>query len=81
MVAVKDVLRRVAETQGTTPFSAQHLRIPVEEFQVVVDLVRGAYLCGFIETLKEHKSSITGQVDCVWAEGLTDDGRAYLDDQ
>ena len=79
MVALKDILKRLADSQGITSFSAQHLGISLEDFQLIAERVRGAFLSGFVETIKEHRSSATGRVDCVWVDGLTDEGRAYLD--
>ena len=78
MPTIRDVLMRIRDSGGSARFAADDLVFPVNEFQLVVELVRGAYYSGYIDTLKEHRASRTGLVDCIWAEGLTDDGKEYL---
>jgi hypothetical protein len=78
MLNLRELLRAVKDAGGQRRFDAQALGTSLSDFQAVVDLIRDADQRGFLETVREHVCARTGLVDCIWVEGVTEDGEDYL---
>jgi hypothetical protein len=78
MLNLHELVRAVRNAGGGRRFDAKALDISLQDFQAVVDLVRDADQRGFFEVVKEHECARTGLVDCIWIEGVTEDGEDFL---
>ncbi len=78
MLSLHELVRAVKDAGGGRRFDAKALDTSLQDFQGVVDLIRDADQHGFFEVVKEHVCSRTRLVDCVWVEGVTEDGEDFL---